>query len=140
MKSRYLLDTNIFAELLKPNPTPSVLAEIEKNSSEICTASIVVHEILFGCLRLPIGSKRRADIQLFIDNVILPRMPIFDYNIEAALWHAEQRAKLSLLGKTPAFADGQIASIVVTNNLILVTRNVTDFLPFEGLIVDNWFR
>jgi tRNA(fMet)-specific endonuclease VapC len=35
--------------------------------------------------------------------------------------------------------DGQIASIAVTNGLILVTRNADDFEGYRGLDVENWF-
>jgi tRNA(fMet)-specific endonuclease VapC len=43
------------------------------------------------------------------------------------------------MGKTPAFIDGQIASIAYSNNLILVTNNVSDFEFFNDLMVENWF-
>ena len=46
---------------------------------------------------------------------------------------------MSKLGKTPAFVDGQIASIAMSNNLVLVTNNVSDFQFFAGLEVENWF-
>jgi tRNA(fMet)-specific endonuclease VapC len=67
------------------------------------------------------------------------KMVVFDYNLNAARWHAEERARLSKIGKTPAFVDGQIASIAFCNGLVLVTRNETDFQDFEGLSVENWF-
>jgi tRNA(fMet)-specific endonuclease VapC len=46
---------------------------------------------------------------------------------------------LSKFGKSPAFVDGQIASIAFTNNLTLVTNNVDDFQDLEGLVIENWF-
>jgi tRNA(fMet)-specific endonuclease VapC len=52
--------------------------------------------------------------------------------------HAEERARLSKIGKSPAFADGQIASIACRNNLVLVTNNVSDFQFFNDLTVENW--
>jgi tRNA(fMet)-specific endonuclease VapC len=54
-------------------------------------------------------------------------------------WHARERARLSKIGKTLAFADGQIASIAAANDLILVTNNVADFQYFDNLKIDNWF-
>lgn len=77
--------------------------------------------------------------RIYIDNVILPTLPIFDYNAEAALWHSKQRAKLTEQGKMPSFVDCQIASIAYVNNLVLVTRNVKDFVVFNGLVIENWF-
>ncbi len=64
------------------------------------------------------------------------KMLVFNYDLAAARWHAEERARLTKIGKTPAFADGQIASIAHRNGLILVTNNVSDF---EGLMIENWF-
>lgn len=43
-------------------------------------------------------------------------------------------------GKTPAFADGQIAAISYTNNLILVTNNTSDFQNFLNLKLENWHQ
>ena len=43
-------------------------------------------------------------------------------------------------GLTPAFADGQIAAIASTNQLILVTRNTKDFINFGDLTIENWFE
>jgi tRNA(fMet)-specific endonuclease VapC len=51
----------------------------------------------------------------------------------------KNRARLAKIGKTLAFADGQIASIAASNGLILVTNNVADFQYFENLKIENWF-
>jgi len=40
----------------------------------------------------------------------------------------------------PAFADGQIAAISATRELILVTNNLRDFQYFDGLAIENWFE
>ncbi|MGB1250718.1 MAG: VapC toxin family PIN domain ribonuclease, partial [Candidatus Promineifilaceae bacterium] len=49
-------------------------------------------------------------------------------------------ARLSRIGRSPAFIDGQIASVAAANNLILVTRNVHDFINFQGITIENWFE
>ena len=72
--------------------------------------------------------------------VVGPTLPVFSYDTPAAEVHAIERARLSRLGKTPPFADGQIAAIARVNGLILVTRNVADFRAFEALDVENWGR
>lgn len=98
---------------------------------------VVVHELLHGCLRLP-ESKRRESMRNYIHESVL-NLPVLDYDLKAAQWHAQERARLSKIGKTPAFVDGQIASIAYCNNLILVTNNVSDFEFFNNLKVENWF-
>lgn len=137
MSFQYLLDTNILSEPAKPIPNENVLAQLNIHQSEISTASIVIHELVYGCLRLS-ESRRRDALWSYVQESVLS-LPIFSYDCQAAEWHAQERARLAKIGKTPAFADGQIASIAFCNSLILVTNNVADFQFFEGLRIENWF-
>ncbi|WP_341532365.1 type II toxin-antitoxin system VapC family toxin (plasmid) [Nostoc sp. UHCC 0302] len=137
MSLRFLLDTNILSEPARPIPNANVLHQLDIYKSEVAVSSVVVHELLYGCLRLP-ESKRREYLRNYIYESVL-NLPVFDYDLKAAQWHAQERARLSQIGKTPAFVDGQIASIAFCNNLILVTNNISDFEFFNGLNVENWF-
>ncbi|MDJ0598741.1 MAG: VapC toxin family PIN domain ribonuclease [Crocosphaera sp.] len=111
---------------------------METHKREVATASLVIHEMLYGCLRLPTESKKRALLQNYITK-IPQKMPIFGYDLKSAQYHGKERARLSRVGKTPAFVDGQIASIAVTNNLILATNNIDNFQAFNDLVIENWF-
>ncbi len=124
-------------EPARPIPNANLLHKLDIHKSEVVVSSVVVHELLHGCLRLP-ESKRRESLWNYIHESVL-NLPVFDYDLKAAQWHAQQRARLSNIGKTPAFVDGQIASIAYGNNLILVTNNVSDFEFFNDLRVENWF-
>lgn len=97
------------------------------------------HELLFGCRRLPSGRKR-DEIELYLQSVIRGHLPILPYDEAAASWHAEERARLVKLGKTPSYIDGQIAAIAASQNLTLVTANTRHFEVFEGLAVVDWTR
>jgi tRNA(fMet)-specific endonuclease VapC len=138
MRLKYLLDTNVVSELMRPVPNSIIVERINLHQSEIAIASVVIHELLYGCLRLP-ESKKRQTLLNSINESALSR-PVIDYDSEAAQLHAQERARLSKIGKTLAFADGQIASIASSNDLILVTNNVTDFQYFENLKIENWFE
>jgi tRNA(fMet)-specific endonuclease VapC len=133
----YLLDTNIISEPLRPTPNEQVLALLKQQEATIAVASVVWHELLFGCYRLPPSARRQA-IEQYLFEIIAPTVPILPYDSQAAQWHAVERARLVSLGKTPSFADGQVAAIAVVNNLTLVTTNMADFASFEGLQVVNW--
>ena len=89
--------------------------------------------------RLDDGPKREF-LEAYRDHVVLPSMPILQYDQVAATWHAQERARLVRAGQTPPYSDGPIAGISVTRGLILVTRNVADFSRFSGLHVENWFE
>ena len=137
MTLRYLLDTNVISEATRPSPNPNIVRKLTEHQREIATAAVVFHELLYGCLRL-VESQKRQFLLEYINQIPL-KMPILSYDPQAAQWHAKERARLSKVGKTPAFADGQIASIAYSNNLVLVTNNVSDFQFFDGLRIENWF-
>lgn len=138
MTLRYLLDTNIISEPVRPLPNANVMAKLIEAKSTVAIASIVWQEVLLGCYRMP-DSKRRRAIEAYLQEEVKVKLPILPYTQEAAEWFAQQRARLIPIGLTPSYSDGQIAAIAKVNNLILVTRNVADYANFEDLPMENWF-
>ena len=137
MTAKYLLDTNVISEPLRPHPAPGILRRLREHEDEMAIPAPVWHELRFGCARLT-QSRRREVIERYIQDVILASFPVLNYNQEAADWHALERARLEAVGKTPPFVDGQIAAIAYVNELILVTSNPADFRTFKGLQVRSW--
>lgn len=137
MNLKYLLDTNVVSEPLRASPATAILRRLRRHEGETAIASIVWHELQFGCARLP-KSRRRATIERYLEEVVLVSFPILDYGRTAAEWHAGERARLEAAGKTPPFIDGQIAAIASVHDLVLVTANKTDFRGFKGLRVQSW--
>jgi tRNA(fMet)-specific endonuclease VapC len=132
--AKFLLDTDVISEPLKANPNRGIMRHLEKHQTELAISSIVWHELLVGCYRLPPSHKRSA-IEKFLNALALPILP---YDADAGKWHAAERARLMGLGKTPPFIDGQIAAVAYTRDLVLVTSNVADFAFFEGLNLVDW--
>jgi tRNA(fMet)-specific endonuclease VapC len=135
----YLLDTNVVSEPLRPRPNPKVLARLKSHEEELAVASPVWHELWFGCQRLSASAKRTA-IERYLNEVVAISMPILPYDQAAAEWHAAERARLTALGKTPPFVDGQIMAIAYSNSLTLVTLNPSDYKEFAEVKVENWSR
>jgi tRNA(fMet)-specific endonuclease VapC len=134
---KYLLDTNIVSEPLRPRPRHGIVRKLRRHEEEIAISSVVWHELRFGVERLP-PSRRRLAIERYLDEVVLTTMPILDYDRAAAEWHARERARLAARGETPPFVDGQVAAIARVHELILVTFNDFDFRRFEGVRVLSW--
>jgi len=134
---KYLLDTNIISEPLRLAPHPNILAQLKKHQDELAIAAVVWHELWFGCRRLP-ASARRSAIETYLQQVVAVSMVILPYDERAAEWHAVERARLTQIGKTPAFADGQIAAVAKSNDLTLVTLNLSDYGDFHGLTIKDW--
>ena len=137
MSLRFLLDTNIVSEALRPFPSTAVLDRIEQNKGRVGIATVVWHELLFGLERLP-PSRRRSALEAYLLRVVQATMPSLPYDQAAAEWHAKERARLVAIGRTPPFLDGQIAATAKVNHLVLVTANQSHFEIFEGLQIENW--
>ncbi|MEQ8999212.1 MAG: type II toxin-antitoxin system VapC family toxin [Coleofasciculus sp. B1-GNL1-01] len=138
MTLRFLLDSNIISEPMKPKPNARVMANLSRYTGEMSTATIVWHELLFGLNRLPPSRKRQA-LEQYLQEEVKAKLPFLPYNEAAAEWHAHERSRLVKLGKTPSFADSQIAAIAKVNQLILVTNNVSDYANFNDLPIENWY-
>lgn len=136
---RYLLDTNILSELVRPRPDPRVQERYRAHEHEGAIASTVWHELLYGVERLAPG-RQRDKLARYMVEVVQASLPVLPYDAEAAQWHARERARLERAGRTRPFADGTIAAVAATRNLILVTRNTDDFVGFDGLHIENWFE
>jgi tRNA(fMet)-specific endonuclease VapC len=135
VRSSYLLDTNILSLAFRAVPDANVERHLRAHEGEFAIASVVWHELLFGCRRLP-PSRRRDHLERLLFDVVQPFVPILAYDEVAADWHARERVRLA--AHLPPFVDGQIAAIAATRNLTLVTVNVRDFERFEGLRIDDW--
>lgn len=137
MSLKYLLDTNIVSEPFRQIPDSSIIRRLQQHANEVAIASVVWHELWYGCWRLP-PSQKRQNLQRYLNEVVAMAIPVLPYTEKAAEWHAIERARLSQAGKTPSFADAQIAATAVIHNLILVTNNLADYADFDGLQTEDW--
>ncbi|HMU87549.1 MAG TPA: type II toxin-antitoxin system VapC family toxin [Agitococcus sp.] len=134
---KWLLDTNIISEAIKPIPDSNVINNLTLYSYQIAIAAPVWHELNYGLLRLPDG-KRKDMVKKYLENVV-STLTILPYDDVAAKCHAELRSIAQAKGQIIPFVDGQIAAIAISHNLTLVTRNLQDYRMIEDLKISNWF-
>lgn len=139
MTARYLLDTDALSEPVRPKPERRFMMKMERHAASLVISAVTWHEASFGVRRLPAG-KRRQELEAYLRDVLAACIPTVPYDRAAAEWHAGERARLEAAGHHPPFADGQNAAIAATRGLVLVTRNVADYVRFEGLTVEDWCR
>ena len=133
----FLLDTNVFSEFTKRDPTPSVVAFLA-DQSKFWTSVIVHGELEYGVNLLPQGHRRDTlELQIsFLMNLFKDRiLPIGEKETKAT---ASLRAKAMRSGRPLALGDALIAGTAVANNLALVTRNVGDFENLGVELVNPW--
>jgi tRNA(fMet)-specific endonuclease VapC len=136
---RFLLDTNVVSEPIRPSPNRRLLERLQRHTGSMGIGAPTWHELRLGCERLP-RSRRKERIEAYLATVVRVDFPILPYDEAAATWHARELARLLAQGRTPAFVDAQIAAIASVNDLILVTANQSDFAAFEDVQLDDWLR
>lgn len=133
-----LIDTNIVSEIMRIVPNENVMRKWENNRLELAIAATTWHELLYGIARMPPSERRQRKESFLVE--LSSWLPILPYDQAAADWHAFERSRLVAMGKTPAYLDGQIASVAAVNQLTLVTANPSDFKNFKGLVIEDWTK
>ena len=142
MQKLYLLDTNIISELTKQVQNQNVVKKIFETQKISALSSVTWAEALYGIKRLADG-KRKDNLSDFYINTVQSMYEFLDFDIHAASIYSDIKSRLEEVGKIPADLDLQIASVAIANNLILVTRNVQDFIVIQensALMLENWFE
>ena len=139
--TRYLLDTNIISNVVKPQPSDSLLSWMSMQRDEdLFIASLTVAEIRRGILEKPRGKKRNALDQWFSG----PEGPqalfagrILSFDDRAGLIWARLMAEGKAAGKPRSGLDMIIAAVAGANECVVVTDNEKDFV---GLKIVNPIR
>lgn len=123
-----VLDTNVVAELMRPAPSPEVVAWLNgQQASQLYLTSITLGEISFGIEILPLG-KRRLRLERgfrLVRTAFTGR--ILDFDDEAAILYGRVMGRRRSLGRPLGVLDGQIAAIASAHGATVATRNVRDF-------------
>lgn len=97
------------------------------------TTAVTLAELVYGAAKS--RSERHAAA---IRELVFSRMPILPFDAPAAETFGSIRAELERTGQSLDYADLQIASIALSNDLTLVTGNTRHFERVSGLRVENW--
>jgi predicted nucleic acid-binding protein len=139
-ENRFLIDTNVVSEFVKPQPSPDVRLWFESTDPSSLFASVItVGEIRLGIEDLPPG-KRRTDLEQWLE-IGLPGW--FEANLLpvtkaiADRW-GQVTIQAKRRGVAMSTADGLIAATAIEHGLALVTRNVKDFTGLGVALVNPW--
>lgn len=137
---RFLLDTNVVSEWVKPSPDIGVATWLAETDEEAVFLSVMkLGEIRHGIERLPPGARRsRLDAWVTTD---LPlrvegRMLRID-EATADVW-GRLMALAQDRGRPMAAVDALIASTAFRHGLRLLTRNIKDFEALDIPLLNPW--
>ena len=128
---KYLLDTNICAYFL--NGKYDLVNTIDRIGFENCAISeVTIAELKYGSEKSTFKEKNRKIIesfQLLID--IIPIFPALDV-------YAKEKARLKTKGMILDDFDLLIGATAIYNEMILVTKNKSDFERMEKIKIEDW--
>jgi len=128
---QYLLDTNICIYLFKG------LFDIATKIEAIGTSNFFISEITIAELKY--GAAKSDFPEKSVEKIIkLQRLftviPIFN-SLDV---YAREKARLKKIGRILDDFDLLIGATAISNNLTLITRNVSDFDRLTDIEIENW--
>lgn len=129
----YLLDTNVVSELRRAKPHGAVVQWLQRqDDKDLHLSAVTLGEIQAGIeITRAQDPSRAEELEIWADAVaeswnILP--------IDASIFR--RWARLMHGQPDHLYEDALIAATALTHDLIVVTRNVTDFVSFEVRLLD----
>lgn len=135
----YLLDTNVVSEFRKvrggrADANVTAWAQ-EASSAEMFVSSVTIHELEHGVLLAERSDPTKgAVLREWLDRSVMAAFAERIIPVDAQV--ARRAAQLHVPDPAP-YRDAFIGATAIVHNLDVITRNVVDFIRFQGLTVVN---
>ncbi|GEO36855.1 ribonuclease VapC [Skermanella aerolata] len=135
--TRYLLDTNIISNIIKPTPSDSLLTWMaEQIDEDLFISALTIAEIRRGILEKPAGRKR-DQLEAWFSS---PEGPsalfggrVLSFDEKAGIIWARLMTEGKTMGRPRSALDTIIAATAEANDCIVVTDNEKDFIDVQIL-------
>lgn len=137
---KYLLDTNVISELVKPQPNPKVVDWVDSLDPKTTYISIITLGEIRKGIEKTASPERKMLLTTWLNTDLLLR---FDGKIAAvtpkvALRWGELVGQLERIGHPLAALDSLIAAIALEDAYTIVTRNDANFVDTGAPVINPW--
>jgi predicted nucleic acid-binding protein len=140
MSEGFVLDTNVVAELERPQPSLAVLDWFSRQPAQwLFLPAMVVAELWYGIELQPEGARRNR-LTEWLDAVLRSGFAerILPFDADAARIWGRLMAEGRRSGRPPDIRDAEIAAVAMAKGLTVATRNVRHFESFGETWLDPW--
>ena len=133
MSHRYLLDTNVLAELARNPAGPAARTIAAVGETSVCTSAIVACEVHYGLAK---GASRKLTdrmLEILATIDVLTNLPE-----DIGIHYGRIRTQLESAGEVIGPNNLLIAAHACAADLTIVTGNEREFRRVSGLRVENW--
>lgn len=139
---KYLLDTCVISEIIKPQADENVIAWMQRQNEDSLYLSVLAFgEIEKGIEKAPDGTRKRS-LKLWVEEDLKKRFEgrVIPVDLDVSVkWGAIQGAA-ELIGKPMPAIDGLIAVSGLVYNCVVVTRNTADMEQSSAELLNPWSK
>jgi tRNA(fMet)-specific endonuclease VapC len=129
---QYMLDTSICIHVIRNYP-PELRQRFNRLAEELCMSSITLGELHYGAEK-----STRRDENLQAIEQFTARLEVLAFAEKAAAHYGQILAQLDRVGRPAGAYDMMIGGHARSEGLVLVTNNLREFEPLDGLRVESW--
>lgn len=135
-----VLDTNVVAELIRPEPSEIVVAWVDQQrAADLVVTAVTAAELRAGAAVMPAGRRKVSIAQRIgrlVDMTFAGRVLPFD--VDSSEHYAEIVARRRRAGAPISALDAQIAAICRGRGASLATRNGKHFARVGLELINPW--
>lgn len=134
MAPRYLLDTSVFSQPIRPRPLPACQNRWQRyGDARLAVPAIAIAEIEYGLFR-----KNSDKLWTAYRTILKDRLVSFDFSASVASVFGEMKSKQAELGQPVDDFDLAIAATAVAHDLTVATLNKRHFKLIDGVQWEDW--
>lgn len=136
---KWLLDTNVVSEGMRPRPNADVLSWIDAQEAQLAVSVVTLAELRDGAVTLS-DIARRNRFERWISEIVIPRFDqkTFALTLDILTDFIALGRRLGARGRPQSAPDLLIAATARTHNLIVATRNIRGFANTGITVYDPW--
>ena len=129
---QYMLDTSICIYIIKNYPR-GLAERFNQLAEQVCVSSITLAELYYGAEKSARVLENIQEVEEFIS-----RLDVLAFSAKAAKHYGQIRADLERAGTPVGPHDLLVGGHARAEGLIVVTKNLREFVRMPGVRVENW--
>ena len=139
---KYLLDTCVISEIIKPKPDKNVISWVQDQDESCLYLSVLTFGEIEKGIEKAQDKPRKRKLQLWVEQDLkqrfINRIIAIDLDISVR-WGAIQ-GQAELVGKPMPVIDGLIAVSGLVHDCVVVTRNIADMEQSSVELLNPWLE
>ena len=137
---KYLLDTCVISEVIRPKPDRKVIAWLSQQAEEILYLSVLTFGEIEKGIEKAVDGERKNRLKCWVEEDLKQRFKgrILHIDMQVAIQWGRMQGQSELAGKPLPSIDGLIAATGLVNHCVVVTRNVQDMQQSSVELFNPW--